>query len=332
MTDRGRTRALDPIAVVETAYQLESSEEDWLRALSDAAQLDTGLGTSAHVHDEKVPPNPDGLKRWGTPAGYAEGQQQLMASMPPDLIVRMHREAPSVTSVTELMGTSFGGPVNALGIGDALMVFAYDGMGRCAVFNGLREGALRPTAYERRLWARLTVHIAAGLRLRGLLQRPTLESDDVEAVLEPDGRCLDARGQASRQSARDVLRDTARRIDRARAHAGRQAPEEALELWQGLTAGRWSLVDHIDSDGRRFVIARRNDPQPADPRALSLRERQVATFAAVGRPNKLIAYALGISPAAVSTHLRQALRKLGLSSTAELRANYFSLREPDATS
>jgi DNA-binding CsgD family transcriptional regulator len=331
MSERARTRELDPIAVVEAAYQLDSSEEDWLHALAQAAKLDAGLGVSAYVNDESVLPSPDILKRWGTPAGFADAQQELMASLSPDLIHRLHREAPSVTTVNELMGTGFGGSVSALGVGDAVMIFAYDGLGRCVGFTSLRERITHPTAYERRLWARLTVHVAAGLRLRSLSPQPTLESDDVEAVLAPDGRCLDARGRATRQSARDVLRDTARGIDRARTHAGRRSPEEALELWQGLTAGRWSLVDHFDSDGRRFVIARRNDPQLTDPRAISLRERQVATFAAVGRPNKLIAYALGISAAAVSAHLRRALRKLGLASTAELRSTYFSMPERDAT-
>jgi hypothetical protein len=55
----------------------------------------------------------------------------------------------------------------------------------------------------------------------------------------------------------------AKAIDRARSRA-RSNEDEALELWQGLVAGRWSLVEQFDSDGRRFLVARKNDPVVAE--------------------------------------------------------------------
>ena len=92
----------------------------------------------------------------------------------------------------------------------------------------------------------------------------------------------------------------------------------ALELWRGLLAGRWTLVDHFDSDGRRFVLARKNDPSVPEPRALSPRQRQVVFYASLGWSNKEISYALGLSENTVSAHLAQSLSKLGIATRAEL--------------
>jgi DNA-binding NarL/FixJ family response regulator len=78
--------------------------------------------------------------------------------------------------------------------------------------------------------------------------------------------------------------------------------------------GRWSLVDHVEADGRRVVLARRNPPGVRDPRALTARERDVLAHVAQGHGNKHVAYALGLSATTVATHLRRALRKLGLRS------------------
>jgi DNA-binding CsgD family transcriptional regulator len=320
----------DPIGVVEAAYDLEADEEAWLRALVVAAALDEGCGTTAHIHDDGLWLDPDAARQqqrlhfWDVPPGFLEGSYANMRSLPAPWVRWLHACAPPVTTVAEMTGGEDNRIARRLrpsGILDTRAVFGRDGLGRCAVLQAASGSVVRLSDSERRLWERLSVHIGAGLRLRGLVDlRATLEDGTVEALLDTGGRCVDARGPARAASARAVLREAARRIDRARTQGGRAEPEEALDLWQGLTAGRWSLVDHFDSDGRRFVVARRNDPNLPDPRALTLRQRQVAALAATGQTNKLIAYALGIHEAAVSAFLRQALRKLGLGSVAELRA------------
>jgi DNA-binding CsgD family transcriptional regulator len=91
----------------------------------------------------------------------------------------------------------------------------------------------------------------------------------------------------------------------------------ALSAWLGLFEGRWSLVDHVDTDGRRFVIARSNEPdfwptRPASP--LSKRQSQALYCAAAGLSNKEIGYLLGMSSPTVATHLRRGLSVLGISS------------------
>ncbi len=107
-------------------------------------------------------------------------------------------------------------------------------------------------------------------------------------------------------------------MDRARGGLRRTSPGEALRLWEGLVDGTWTLVDQCDSDGKRYILARRNEPGVREPKALTPRERSVAAFAVMGHQNKFIAYLLGLSPSAVASHLASAERKLGVTSRAEL--------------
>jgi len=138
------------------------------------------------------------------------------------------------------------------------------------------------------------------------------------AVLDPAGRVLDAMKGAQAKDARQGLADAVRRMDRARGPLRRTDPDDALQLWQGLVDGTWSLVDQCDSDGKRYILARRNEPGVRDPRALSQRERSVVAFASMGHQNKFIGYLLGLSAGTVAGHLQSAQRKLGLASRAEL--------------
>jgi DNA-binding NarL/FixJ family response regulator len=117
-----------------------------------------------------------------------------------------------------------------------------------------------------------------------------------------------------------VLAQFMRRRSLARGQLRRADQDQAIAAWDALVRGEWTLVDHSDVDGKRFVLARKNQPAVGDPGALTLRERQVATYAALGHSNKHICYELGLSPAVVSRHLRQALRKLRLRDRTELVA------------
>lgn len=116
----------------------------------------------------------------------------------------------------------------------------------------------------------------------------------------------------------EALRAAVIRQDRAREPERRRDPDAASDAWTALVSGRWSLVDHFESGGRRFIVARRNPLGVSDPRALTERERAVAHLAALGKSNKLIAYELGLSTATVSTHLAAVIRKLRVSSRIDL--------------
>jgi DNA-binding CsgD family transcriptional regulator len=204
-----------------------------------------------------------------------------------------------------------GSHITATGAADFLVVMTQDPSRSGCVFAGARATPGRVAPADARRWMRVAAHMAAGDRLR----RDAPHGVEA-AVLGPGGRVLHAEGEAQSKNAQEALRAAAKRIDRARSRA-RADPEEALSLWQGLIAGRWSLVDRFDSDGRRYLIARENDPRVSDPRALSLRERQVLAYSALGHPLKLTAYELGLSISSVSRHRASGLRKLGLTSLAE---------------
>ena len=153
-------------------------------------------------------------------------------------------------------------------------------------------------------WARVAIDLLAALRLRRRLEATSARaSDDLlrrsEAVLTPGGHLEHAEGAARDESNRDALRTAARSVDRARGSLRRRDPEAALDLWQGLVSGRWSLIDHFDTDGRRLLLARENQPGGPAIAPLSLRERNVLALRAQGRSVKIIAYELGLGVSAV---------------------------------
>lgn len=186
-----------------------------------------------------------------------------------------------------------------------------------------------PTKLERKRWSNITSHWSAGLRLRSIAETLTLESDQIEAVFDSGGKLHDARQEAKHICSREALRKAVYHIEIARTHNGRSAPDTAMESWQGLVEGRWSLVDYFDTDNRRFVVAVKNDPKYPDLRGLTNQERQVAEFAGLGHSSKAISYTLGVSQSNVTNSVSNIKRKLNLKSHAELVA-FFSPSGPRA--
>ena len=134
----------------------------------------------------------------------------------------------------------------------------------------------------------------------------------------PDGHIEHAGESAKTSTARASLRDAALAMDRARSSLRRKNPDEALSMWRALVSGRWSLVDKFDTDGRRFLVAHKNDPKTRALAALTAREQQVTAYLVLGHSNKRIAYELGLSESTVSEVSRRSLAKLGISSRADL--------------
>jgi DNA-binding CsgD family transcriptional regulator len=66
------------------------------------------------------------------------------------------------------------------------------------------------------------------------------------------------------------------------------------------------------------VLAKPNAPNLGDPRGLTEREAQVATYAALGESSKIIGYRFGISPQRVSTLRTAAMHKFGVKTQAQL--------------
>jgi len=331
------------LAAIDAAYTLDGCTTTWLKRILGAAapQLDRGGGVlgwafeldsngthrfaSPVVGDEAV--SPDVLRRFV--ARDADGDQEGPARRVTFFEQALRHGCPSLESAVAAlervpMSTGAAGPgahvlqdLAAWGVADVLGAHAVDVEGHGVVLCGPAPARQSIDRVEARRWARVMVHLVSAMRLRRALDRRAARE---EAILAPDGRVVHAEGEARAQARRDALRAAARQIDRARSRRGRRAPGEALEAWKGLVEGRWTLVDRFESDGRRYFIARRNEPEPWPRRRLSLRERQVAAYAALGYPNKVIAYTLGLAPSTVSSHLRAAMQRLGARDRADLAA------------
>ncbi|HVW28817.1 MAG TPA: helix-turn-helix transcriptional regulator [Polyangiaceae bacterium] len=89
------------------------------------------------------------------------------------------------------------------------------------------------------------------------------------------------------------------------------------------------MVDHFESDGRRYILAQENEPDPRGAADLSSRERQVLANLALGRSSKETAYALGLAHSTVRVLLARAAKKLGASSRRQLIERYRTLAAPD---
>jgi DNA-binding CsgD family transcriptional regulator len=179
-----------------------------------------------------------------------------------------------------------------------------------------------PNRREAERWRKIGIHIAAGHRLRRRISGAQAP-EEADAVVRPDGKILHLRERAEPE--REEFKKIVTSIDRARARDFRTGGNRTLELWKGLLAGEWSLLDWTDTDSKRFILAVRNDPEAAAPTQLTRREAQVATYVAQGHPYKVVAYEMGLSVSTVGTHMRQVLRKLGLASPAELAWIYGQL-------
>lgn len=323
MSPVGTQWALD---VVDAAYRMAAGPADWLQEVVDAARvnLDAGLGLTgsafewrdgqlhflALVHAGNLPPGACAIFLQGA-AHLSEEERQIAYGPAPGPLERfgdlMRRTLPQHAS----KATACADDVRATGIVDFVGACGFDGTRRGYVLaaphahpNDLRGGDVA-------VWRRVRPHLLAGLRLH------TSDAPG-EAVLEAGGRVVHAEGAARSPGARAALREASVRIDRARSTGGRRDPEAALMDWQGLVSGRWSLVDRFDTDGRRYIIARRNDPALGTPRPLSARQQQVLVLAALGRSNKEIAYELGLAPSTVSSALGEAMRRLRIRGRAEL--------------
>src|SRR5690606_14548371 len=135
-------------------------------------------------------------------------------------------------------------------------------------------------------WAAVVQHVRAGLRLRRALASDSLWNRS-EAVIEPGrarGAVCAATGPARDRDVQARRRSMVRAIDHARTHEGRKDGEAVLSAWPALVSGRWTLIEHFESDGRRYYLAVRNEPGAAALVALTPREQAVVEQVAQGAP------------------------------------------------
>jgi len=308
------------ITLIEGAYRADLPTGTWLEQVAASAAEVVGSGKAmAFRYDaserwvNSEPPALHGL----SPSFAFDFFNQKDA--PPEVAEALAKVFLSIRfgtlreTLREAGFASLGAVLDNYDIEDMLGVNGLDPSGRgcmLAIVDKKRTHSSRTV----HLWHRLAAHISAGNRLRtrlaSLLEDAGDPTKSAEAVLTASGKVEHATGPAEPRTAREALRDALVRIDAARSElddAGR-----SVELWRGLVAGRWSLVEHFERDGNRYYLAHKNDPELAQDRTLTQRERQVLGYAELGHSNKLIAYELGLSSSTVGMLLSRARKKLGI--------------------
>jgi DNA-binding CsgD family transcriptional regulator len=313
----------NPLQIVEAAYDLEATNEAWLRETVTAlGRVVSGIHPHGFFIDLADKPiigeavvNSDRLT--------VEDLRQFHADASIDEVSRAYRG--SVSTLSDAFGSAWATlPLarefrRSYGALDGLGVIALDAERRGCVLGLMLPRVTHLDERARQALGCVTAHVAAANRLRRGVRVD-------EAVLTPDGVMLDGSSEVNSRSKREVLRRYARAIDRARCSRERDF-EEALALWPALLEGRYSLVDRFESDGKHFVIVHKNEPHAPGSPSLTDRERQVVALAALGRTNKLIAYELGLTPATVAMHLGRAMVKLNIRRRGELTHVYRLLRD-----
>jgi DNA-binding CsgD family transcriptional regulator len=321
----------DVIALVESAYDLESNDREWLSRLLERAapRLDRGFGVSVSTYSPGLSPERSLVETQGMSGKVRQAMIGLVQAYPEEFQKgnTPHGLGRCVTFTQQLgmrpeAGRTFGPIVlhmHPVGVKDFLGVMALDPSGHAIWLGAPISDTGLPGRQECATWSRVTAHISAGARLRRALAGLSFSDASVgcEAVLSACGEIEHAGPFAKPRAARDLLRRAALAMDRARSKV-RSNEDEALNLWRGLIAGRWSLVERFDHDGRRYLLAHRNEPQTKDPRALTLRERQVLAYMAAGDSLKTTSYTLGLSITSIFRYRTTAMRKLGLTCTADV--------------
>lgn len=310
----------NPLDLIERSYAtLAESRQVWLDGLrQEAEKLFDGAIGCAQAWEFEI--DPEGKLRTlglSSEQPFRAAFFAAHAVMPRSVSKRGYLTGP-VPTLLDTLGGNEEHPVyramSAVGVGDMAGAIGVDPSGQGVAISWFRAkpGPLPPQI--RATLERIAAHASSSLRLRN-----RGDAAAVEAVLEPGGRLLHAEGDARELVARQALRAAAVQIDKAKCLGGhRTAMEDPSELWTGLVEGRWSLVERFESDGRRFLVARCNDPTTHAQRALTENERKVVALLALGHSAKLVAYELGLTAGGVSNLMRKAFAKMGIDSVGAL--------------
>lgn len=308
------------IPLIERAYSgLGSPRQDWLDGLrQEAERLFDGVAPSAQAF--QIDLGPDRVPRVvgiSSDEPYRSAFLTMHRIAPRAVIDQLYLRGP-VSSVAGALPRRMGAlhrVMAATGVPDVIGAVGLDPSGRGVGISWLRDRAGVSLPREvRHTLARVAAHVASAARLRE--RGGTVDGED--AVLAADGRVLHAERDARDAAPRAALREAALRIERARTRRAASDPDEAASMWHALVDARWSLVERFESDGRRYLIAQRNDPTTRALRALTERERKVVALTALGHPLKIAAYELGLSESTVSLTLRRAMDKMGVTTRAAL--------------
>lgn len=325
----------DWVSVVEAAYRLEGDEKSWLSGLLAAAAplMPRNLGVYGFTYDASEP-GAFHLQTVVPPAFPPKtGADEVMSMFSGLSAVEVVQSFGSVVCATasQVFGPHYKDKVRMThfephGLHDSFGLNALDPTGHGCGLGGLTPQMTSVDASDVRSWTRVAAHIAAARRLRrfvGPLGSNPAEKKHVEGVVTPSGK-LEYAANRHVENARSKLAAAVSAMERARKRTRRSTQQKsALDEWCAMVFARWSLVEHFERDGKRYLVAVHNEASPpmfGKSDALTSRERQVVGFALLGRSSKVTAYELGVSPNTVRVLLARGMRKLGVHSSRELMA------------
>lgn len=316
--------------VLEASYRLRGADREWLQGVAVAAlhaRPVKGIGDDVAGFLFEAAPAGTHFRSWGHlilggPAETVNVLQRFHSSLTPPAIRARYWRRPLLCATLTELGLPSSAEQHSLGVPELLGLQAIDGSGQglCLLFGLPDQTVVRERT--RSHWAAVFQHVRAGMRLRRALASDSLWSR-VEAVIEPGragGAVCAAMGTARDRDAQSRLRGVVGAMDRARTREGRKDGEAVLSAWPALVSGRWTLIEHFESDGRRYYLAMRNEPAAASLVALTPREQAVVEQVAQGAANKVIADTLGIGEPSAASYVRRAMSKLRVRSRAELAA------------
>jgi len=321
----------DLLNIVEIAYHVELDDAAWLAALAEAVlpHLGEGFGVAAFEYYRPGESLPE-VVQWchlGIPKKLAALYPTIFQKMDPEIRQRPFRMGPCITG-SQMMGLRHGfldephmkQYAQKFGMYDSVWITAAEPSGRGCGFHAGRPRLTRASSAQIRQWGRIAAHLSNAVRLRHAMKvvRPGMAIPEPEAILDPSGKIHDATGEARSERARDLLRRAVRMIEKSRGPLRKKDPDKSLASWKALVDGRWSLVDQIEQNGQRYIVARENEPTAQGPDVLTKRQKEIVGYAQLGHHDKLIAYDLGISPSTVRVQLFKAKAKLGVRSRKEL--------------
>lgn len=314
------------VRLLEALYDLEHSRDDWFRRVVKAASgaFDRGVGVGMMLYDvsgETLRVDVlDGVNISAANVAFATDVHANPTLV--DAIAGAYRNEVCSTMAEHMRDVPtleyMRSRYEAFGVSDQVMINGANPDGRGCVLYVFSAQRLELDAVERARFTRVAAHLSAAYRLHRRLHAGGSPGalDAADAILCADGRVEHATSAVDASALRELTHAVGRR-EWARAQAAR--PERgSVAAWKPMVSARWSLVDAYERDGRRYVTARENEPVRGDASALSTRERQVASMAALGHSNKLIAYELGLAHSTVRVLLARAGAKLGAHSRAEL--------------
>jgi DNA-binding NarL/FixJ family response regulator len=303
------------VAIVDACYRECATDNEWLSNLLNIAEplLEHGFGYGFSMQraSEMGGPVPaltdyrrmaiDPFK--DTPAAASIDPSSFRALWyPPTPVVFITALMSELSAELRPMMEAY---LRAAKVGDMIGMLGHPTRDHAFVlWSGVGERG-QVSARTRDVLHRLRIHVETGLRLR--LAGPA----NAVAVILPNGKLEYAGAGARERHAREQLIEQTRVVERARSRRHTGDPHEALVAWQALIAGRWSLAERTESDGKRVYLVFENPPHAVPYRELTDIERAVVDLSGKGLAGKHVAYALGIGESSVSRHLSSAATRMG---------------------